>query len=72
MIIGGDEIVPFHSLPNPTDDSDREVLSDNPYASTDTNYFIPEWPVGRLPGEKGMDAGLLLEQFDNLFPFMKK
>ena len=62
LIVGGNEIVPFHSLPNPTDDSDREVLSDNPYSSTDTNYFIPEWPVGRLPGEQGMDAGLLLEQ----------
>jgi hypothetical protein len=72
MIIGGDEVVPFHSLPNPTDDSDREVLSDNPYASTDTNYFIPEWPVGRLPGEKGMDAGLLLEQLRQSVAFHEK
>ena len=72
LIIGGDEVVPFHSLPNPTDDSDREVLSDNPYASTDTNYFIPEWPVGRLPGEKGMDAGLLLEQLRQAVTFHER
>lgn len=72
LIIGGNEIVPFHSLPNPTDDSDREVLSDNPYSSTDTNYFIPEWPVGRLPGEQGMDAGLLLEQIRQSVSYHEK
>jgi hypothetical protein len=38
------------------------VLSDNPYSTLDGNYFIPEWPVGRLPGEPGNDAGLLLAQ----------
>ena len=50
MIAGGPEIVPFHRLPNPVDDADNEVLSDNPYASLDENYFIQEWPIGRLPG----------------------
>lgn len=65
LIIGGPEIVPFHSLPNPTDDSDADVPSDNPYAALDTNYFIPEWPIGRLPGEAGTDAGLLLAQLRN-------
>jgi hypothetical protein len=53
LIVGGPEIVPFHSLPNPTDDPDADVPSDNPYATADENYFIPEWPVGRLPDEKG-------------------
>ncbi len=60
LIVGGHEIVPFHKLPNPTDDADTEVLSDNPYSTLDSNYFIPEWPVGRMPGEKGEDASLLL------------
>jgi len=62
LIVGGDEIVPYHRLPNPTDDVDSEVYSDSPYATTDANYFVPEWPVGRLPGEAGPDALLLLEQ----------
>lgn len=62
LIVGGPDIVPFHHLPNPTDDSDQEVLSDNPYSTLDSNYFIPEWPVGRFPGEDGTDAGLLLDQ----------
>lgn len=65
LIVGGPDVVPFHRLPNPTDDSDEEVLSDNPYSTLDSNYFIPEWPVGRLPGEKGSDAGLLLQQLRN-------
>jgi hypothetical protein len=60
LIVGGDEVVPFHRLPNPTDDGDSEVFSDNPYSTIDSNYFIPEWPVGRIPGEKGSDASLLL------------
>ena len=60
MIIGGPEVFPFHRLPNPTDDFDAEVPSDNPYASRDENYFVPEWPIGRLPGGNGPDAGLLL------------
>jgi hypothetical protein len=60
LIVGGPEVVPFHMLPNPTDDADAEVASDNPYATTDENYFIPEWPVGRLPGGTGKDASIIL------------
>lgn len=66
LIVGGDAVVPFHRLPNPTDDSDTEVPSDSPYGTLDTNYFVPDWPVGRLPGEAGKDAGLLLEQIRNI------
>ena len=56
LIVGGHRIVPFHFLPNPTEDEDPEVPSDNPYATRDENYLAPEWPVGRLPGE---DSDLL-------------
>lgn len=62
LIVGGPEIVPFHHLPNPTSDNDLDVPSDNPYGTIDENYFIPQWPVGRLPGESSSDAGLLLSQ----------
>jgi tetratricopeptide (TPR) repeat protein len=73
LIVGGPEIVPFHHLPNPTHDSDLNVVSDNPYSTVDENYFIPQWPVGRLPGESGPDAGLLLEQIRNLlFQYEKR
>lgn len=53
LIVGGSEIVPFHRLPNPTEDNDEDVPSDNPYGTRDQNYFIPEWQVGRLPGGVG-------------------
>jgi hypothetical protein len=59
LIVGGPEIVPFHNLPNPTDDADPFVPSDNPYATRDENYFVTEWPVGRLPDGHGSDPGLL-------------
>jgi hypothetical protein len=55
LIVGGHDIVPFHLLPNPTDDDDDSVPSDNPYAATDENYFAPEWPVGRLPIDSDTD-----------------
>jgi hypothetical protein len=60
LIVGGPEIVPFHHLPNPVDDADIDIPSDNPYATRDENYFVPEWPVGRLPGGKGQDAEPLI------------
>ncbi|HWQ05367.1 MAG TPA: hypothetical protein VN452_08430 [Longilinea sp.] len=72
LIIGGEQIVPFHKLPNPTEDQDGEVLSDNPYASTDANYFVAEWLVGRLPGEAGSDAGLLLQQMRQCLQFHER
>ena len=59
LIVGGQRIVPFHQLPNPTDDDDEEVASDNPYATRDENYFASEWPVGRLASDT--DADLLVE-----------
>ncbi len=54
-IIGGDDLIPFHRLPNPTDDSDDDIPSDNPYGCIDENYFVPEWAVGRLPSPCGRD-----------------
>lgn len=71
LIVGGHDVVPFHKLPNPTDDLDQEVLSDNPYGTQDGNYFVTEWPVGRLPGESGNDAGLLLSQLRNVIEYHK-
>ena len=72
MIVGGPEVVPFHQLPNPTDDVDDEIPSDNPYGTLDSNYFVPEWAVGRLPGEAGPDAGLLINQLRNLVAYHRK
>jgi hypothetical protein len=59
LIIGGHEVVPFHHLPNPVDDDDADVPSDNPYATGDENYFVQQWPIGRLPGSAGKDPGFL-------------
>ncbi len=35
LIVGGPDIVPFHKLPNPVEDPDDTVLSDNPYSTLD-------------------------------------
>lgn len=66
LILGGPEIIPFHHLPNPVDDLDIDVPSDNPYASTDDNYFVPEWPVGRLPGDSTSDPASLIRAINRL------
>jgi len=59
LIVGGNSIIPFHRLPNPIDDQDTDVLSDNPYASCDANYLIPERAVGRMPDEEKEGIGFL-------------
>ena len=66
LIVGGPEIVPFHHLPNPVDDVDIDVPSDNPYASSDENYFVPEWIVGRLPGGAQYNAEPLLHMLRDI------
>ena len=60
LIVGGPEIVPFHNLPNPVEDADNNVPSDNPYSAKDNNYFISDWPVGRVSGGSGNDASYLI------------
>jgi len=64
LIVGGDRIIPFHRLPNPVDDDDDYVFSDNPYATTDENYFAPQWAIGRLPS--GDSAELILRQINKM------
>lgn len=61
LLAGGHDIIPHHRLPNPTDDGDSDVLSDNPYGCEDDNYFVPERAVGRLPDGEGEDPTLLLQ-----------
>lgn len=65
LIVGGDAIVPFHRLPNPVDDHDRDVPSDNPYAAPGEEYLIPTRAVGRLPHDRTSPT-LLLEQLRRL------
>ena len=61
LIIGGNVSSPSTAA-QPTDDADNYVPSDNPYATVDDNYFIPQWPVGRIPDEAGSDPVYLIEQ----------
>jgi hypothetical protein len=66
LIVGGGDIVPFHTLPNPVDDQDEEVLSDNPYGTRGDNYFTQDWLVGRLPDESGNDVKFLVKQIKQI------
>jgi hypothetical protein len=66
LVVGGPDVVPYHMLPNPVADIDPDVPSDNPYGTIDENYFIPEWPIGRLPGGAGSDPGLLLDMLRHI------
>lgn len=72
LIVGGPEIVPFHNLPNPTDDFDAFIPSDNPYATRDENYFVQEWPVGRLPDGFGKDPNLLITSLRSIADYHAK
>lgn len=65
LIIGGDRIVPFYRLPNPCDDDDNYVLSDNPYASRDNDFLIPERVCARIPDNRSID--FIIKQLDRSF-----
>ncbi len=67
LIVGGGEVVPFHRLPNPVADDDPDVPSDAPYGSADEDYFLGQWPVGRLPGDASGRAGVLIAQIEALY-----
>jgi tetratricopeptide (TPR) repeat protein len=65
LIVGGDEVIPFHRLANPADDDDPEVLSDWPYAAVEGSSVLSRFSVGRLPdrGPADLEAFLgLVEQ----------
>lgn len=64
LIVGGDDVIPFHRLPNPIEDGDDDVPSDNPYGSRNENYYVMDWPVGRLPCPDG-DPAFLVELLSN-------
>jgi len=62
LLVGGDDIIPFCRLPNPADDGESEVWTDNPYASRDDNFLLPQRAVGRIPDGKKEDIMLSLLQ----------
>lgn len=70
LLLGGDRIVPFFRLDNPCDDSDAKVLSDNPYASRDEDYLIPERACARIPDNK--DAGFMIAQLRKKFEIYRR
>ena len=59
LLVGGDSVVPFHRLPNPSQDADGEVCSDNPYGCESGSVHVPDMVVARLP-DGGADNGELL------------
>jgi hypothetical protein len=77
MLLGGDEVIPFFRLENPCDDADDKVLSDNPYASRDENYVIPERACARIPDNGSTDFIVMqlnknLQRYDRAFGLTAK
>ncbi len=59
LLVGGDGVIPFHRLQNPSQDADKVVYSDNPYGSDGGSEHVPDYVVARLP-DGGADGGELL------------
>ena len=73
LLIGGDDVVPFFQLPNPADDDDPSVPTDNPYGvRAGASIYAPDLPVGRLPDGNAGNLGLLLRQIDTLLEVRRK
>jgi len=57
LLLGGNSIVPFWQVQNPTNDSDQSILSDSPYQCIkDSLYYVPDHVVTRIPDEEGPNA----------------
>ena len=69
ILIGGDAIIPFHQLPNPTTDGDLHVLSDNPYGCLGESYLIPDVVVARLPDDSHAGGHLLIDLLQRSIDF---
>lgn len=65
LILGGDRVIPFYRLPNPCEDDDTNVLSDNPYASRDDDFLIPERVCARIPDNHRID--FMIKQLNKSF-----
>lgn len=73
LILGGDETVPHFRLPNPADDDDEVIASDNPYGTFEGgSIYLPEIPIGRLPDGDGGNLPLLLRQIDTLLELRRR
>ncbi|HEU5097971.1 MAG TPA: tetratricopeptide repeat protein [Roseiflexaceae bacterium] len=69
LLIGGDDSIPFHRLPNPLHDDDPLICSDTPYGSDDAGYLLPHRVVARLPDGAGADPDLLLTLLDQMIDY---
>ncbi len=60
LILGGDDIIPFSRVANPTEDQDEDIYTDAPYAARNGSSLLPTRAVGRLPDCNDPDAFLRL------------
>ncbi len=68
LIVGGDGIIPFHKLPNPTGDDDPFIPSDNPYGSIDENYQPDECEPGPENCYEAMEGAMVLKSAIETLP----
>lgn len=65
VLIGGDDIIPFHQLPNPSQDADATIPSDNPYGCRASgSELAPDLIVARFPDACSDDAQFLIDQLE--------
>ncbi|TES91934.1 MAG: hypothetical protein E3J87_06640 [Candidatus Cloacimonadota bacterium] len=72
LLVGGHSIIPFYKVENPTDDEDKEIFTDAPYASRDTDFLIPQRAFGRIPDSKGKKADFLIRLLEQTKEYYKK
>ncbi|NLE77396.1 MAG: hypothetical protein GX605_11680, partial [Chloroflexi bacterium] len=66
LLVGGHSVVPPFRLPNPAEDDDETLLTDNPYGCLAGEGVLPAWPVGRLPDAESSRPDLLLRLLDHI------
>ncbi|MGQ9584758.1 MAG: C25 family cysteine peptidase [Anaerolineae bacterium] len=66
LLVGGHQVIPPFCLPNPAEDDDEFLLTDNPYGCAEGEVLLPELAVGRLPDAEASRPDILLRLLDRL------
>ncbi|KUK50562.1 MAG: hypothetical protein XD76_1259 [candidate division TA06 bacterium 32_111] len=66
VIIGNDELFPFHRIKSPVDDGDGIILTDNFFVCEDKELLFPEIEITRIPNSKDENLKSFLNKVEKI------
>lgn len=67
IIIGNDNLFPFHRIKSPVDDGDGIILTDNFFVCDDKDLLIPEIEITRVPNSMDETIDRFITKLEKIF-----